>query len=376
MSTSIDPCFDNIIGLSRTECECYADGKPTNYDISASGLYLDELEGLSLNMINSVGDCEGLWDILYKARQDAVTAVRTDLLSCISANASVRRKPFNGIAGEYFDAKSIINTKTYASAIMQFASVAGGFAKIKRIGTKFDTTGSVDVDIYSLHDDEVVATLTLETEAGKLKWNNVNISIDDLSKVNGLNKRFYFVYQTPYKPYNTAASCGCGSGKPTWNTVSPCYTYIQNKDYGWASFMMLGGATGNDTSQISDWSGQKETFGLVFDIEIGCRSEQALCKDALDFTSDPYAITIAHAVRFKAGELVMMYIRSAANPNYYSLVIPEMMDELQSRYKSEYENRIYNYLCPELSSEQNLNRYSDCFTCKDSYGFQIAGIWK
>lgn len=376
MSNNSDLCFDNIIGLSRTDCDCFTDGMPAGADISDSGLYLDELEGLNLNMISGQNDCDGLWDILEKAKSDAITTIKADLLSCISANTTMRRKPFSGVAGEYFDANMIINKKAYAAAVMQFASVAGGYIRIKRIGTKFDTTGTINVGMYSMHDDITLLTMSLDTEAGKIKWNNVDITIDDLSMVNGVNRRYYFTYQSAYKPYNTASSCGCGTGKPIWSSVNPCYSFMQNSSYGWASFMMLGGGTGDSLSTINAWNLSKETYGLVFDIEIGCKSEKTICKDVFDFQSDPYAITIAHAVRFKAGELVMMHIRSKANPNYYSLVIPEMMEELQSRYRTEYENRIYNYLCPELSSAQNLNRYSDCFTCKDSYGFQLAGIWK
>lgn len=377
MSAQVDTCFDYIIGLSRTECDCLTDNIPMDASQSESGIYLDELEGLNLNMVKGQNDCEGLWELLERTRAEAIKITRSDLLACISANSTIRRKPFNGIMGEYFDAKALQKKKAYAGAVIQLANISGGFLKVKRIGAKFDTTGTIDIDVYASHSDEVIDTLSLNTEAGKTIWTDINFEVTDLKSSNGVNQRFYFIYQSSFKPYNTASSCGCGINKPVWNESSPCYSNgISYKDYGWASFAMLGGVTSETFDGAVSDKAAKETYGLVFDVEIGCRNEKTICKDGFDFTSDPYAITIANAVRFKAGELLMLYIRSKAHPNYYSLVIPEMMSELQERYKSEYENRIYNYLCPELSSAENINRYADCFACKDSYGFQRTGIIK
>ena len=62
-------CFENIIGLSRTPCPCVED---LNADavVSESGLFLDELDGLSINMLNAGVDCgQGtLWEMLARAR--------------------------------------------------------------------------------------------------------------------------------------------------------------------------------------------------------------------------------------------------------------------------------------------------------------------
>jgi hypothetical protein len=376
MSAAIDTCFNNIIGLSRTDCDCFTAGMPSDASESKSGIYLDELEGLNLNMVSSAADCEGLWQMMEAAREEAIRQTRADLLACITAGARIKRQPYHGIMGEYLEARNLMTSGVFNAAVIQFAAIAGGYFKIKRIGTKFDTTGTITVDVYDRFDSVAIASVVLNTEAGKLKWNDFEFLIDELKKIDGANQRLYFIYQTTFKPYNTAASCGCGANKPVWNTLNPCYNVINNKDYGWASYAMLGGAKGASIADRESWQYVKETYGLVFDVEIGCRAEQTICKDEFNFQSDPYAITIAHAVRFKAGELLMQNIGSKANPNYYTLVIPEKIDELKAAYRSEYENRLYNYLCIELTSSENLNRYSDCYTCKDSYGFQLSGIWK
>ena len=71
MSVNTD-CYENIIGLSRTECTCYDDDKPADFDTSESGLYLDELE--PLDQLEGLDNCEkgSVWEAMEKARENAV----------------------------------------------------------------------------------------------------------------------------------------------------------------------------------------------------------------------------------------------------------------------------------------------------------------
>ena len=58
-------CFENIIGLSRTDCEC-VEARPVDAGVTESGLYLDELDGLTIRMAEAKRDCGegGLWTMM------------------------------------------------------------------------------------------------------------------------------------------------------------------------------------------------------------------------------------------------------------------------------------------------------------------------
>ena len=45
--SDIGDCLEHIIGLSQTTCDCWEDGKSSDYNESDSGIYITDLEPLS-----------------------------------------------------------------------------------------------------------------------------------------------------------------------------------------------------------------------------------------------------------------------------------------------------------------------------------------
>ena len=70
-------CLTNIIGLSDTDCDCWDDTKPVDFNelnTSSSGLFISEPKTVPLRIVGGSGDCEngGIWDVLVQARDGAV----------------------------------------------------------------------------------------------------------------------------------------------------------------------------------------------------------------------------------------------------------------------------------------------------------------
>ena len=96
MSVSIPECYNSIIGLTRTDCECYGT-IPDDAADSLSGLYIDELVGLSF--IQSMTDCDNgndLFQNMVKARDNAITSFQADTNALLLENFKMRRNPFKG----------------------------------------------------------------------------------------------------------------------------------------------------------------------------------------------------------------------------------------------------------------------------------------
>lgn len=51
-------------------------------------------------------------------------------------------------------------------------------------------------------------------------------------------------------------------------------------------------------------------------------------------------------------------------------LIKALKDEVRKEYDENFLKRVREYLCPELSSGANINRYGDCRKCKDTHGMR------
>src|SRR5688572_15167585 len=97
-------CLDNIIGLSRTECDCLlpaGSDEAEEISESASGVYLDEIDGFNINVVNAAADCAkgGLFDRMFRAVENAKQDFITHTLGCMNRKFKMRAETFAGQIG-------------------------------------------------------------------------------------------------------------------------------------------------------------------------------------------------------------------------------------------------------------------------------------
>lgn len=374
-------CFSNIIGLSRSTCECFEEGRPEDYNLSDSDLFLDELEYLNLNLAEAAADCSSgsLWDVLLSARKEAVNHFQSDLMGCIRSKTKLQRKSYKGLIGNPYKKvnSDLAMNNTFHGVRWFAANVVGGFIRIKRIGTMFNQTSTITLKLYN-SEDEDVQEFILDTEAYKLKWNDITPVELDL-KATGFNKEFAWLY-TPaggLKARNLVIDCNCGSGfHPSWNSEKPqFYSKVNKGDFGWADWILAEGTKGNNIDNWNQFTLTNETQGLVFDLEIGCRMNTVLCDEEFDFVENQFAKVMAHAVRFRAAAIVLAKGISSGNPSRYTLLDGDNVAYAKSQCMKEYDRRI-TWLCDEMSKPENINQTSDCLVCNDEYGLMKSGVFK
>lgn len=380
MSIIIDPCYGDIIGLSRTECIC--DTVPASASISNSGLYMDELEGVNLNMAEAAADCRrgNLWELMELSRYEAVESFKTDLLSCIRSEALIKRPPFNGIIG---DSRKANKWLTLGSAFHGFklscADIQGGYAKVTRIGVYFNQAQTFDIDVYSNIDDAIIETISVTTVANELTWITLGtpLELDINNPMGGGGIEYYFIYSPTggIKARNTVVACGCGGFQPSWNTGLPQYTLSGNKgNYEWANYVMATGTRGTSIADRRTWINSNDTQGILLDMQFGCDASKTICNGELDYVNNPFAVAMAHAIRYKADAILLAKVLTTDNINRYSLMDGEVLANMMNKFNADYNDRVFRYLCPQIAKPENLNTYSDCFTCNDPYAMIKSGI--
>jgi hypothetical protein len=380
MSTA-SACFENIIGLSRTECPCVED-RSVDAGTSASGLYLDELEGLTIRMADAVRDCgdTGLWAMLLRARENAVEAVKADLMACLGQQAEIRRQSGRSYIGEdrRATAQSTDLRQNFHGLTIQLAKVRGGIFRIRGIGTAFKTAGTITVHVYDRYGDAPLESYTFTHPANRVAFYELPEPLElPMSHMGMANPRYWFVFEPTegLRAMNTLIDCGCGGFAPYWSLDKPQYeSPSQKAGKAWAEWAMAAGTQGGMVEERETWGTQNNTGGLLLDVDMDCDQTTTFCPDVPNYTTDNVQKVIAHAVRYKAGANLITNLLSSTNINRYTMTAGEVLEGLRSRYEKEYQARVIEYLCPELSQPHNVNRYGDCLKCRDTWGMAVSTI--
>lgn len=356
-------CLENIIGLSETTCPCFDDNKPEDANESASGVFLDQLDGFNLSYLQSGDDCGkgGLWDRMTQAVRNAKVDMRKDLLGCIGASYKPVHPIFSGQIGEG-DYKDILNLNTGYSGIKIYCSqLRGAFMYLKRIGIVVDTAVPVTVEVYSTRNGGTLInsyTTPSAVNANVLTWLSLS-TVLELPMFSSYCRLDYYILlklDGTYKPAENRRDCGCGG------VERPYLTWVD-----------VQGAKGTDVTNLLNGSLNltgKIFNGVVVDVEIKCKTAELICNSErpLDFENDSFSQYLAYAVRFKAAVKLYTDLLMTTEINRESMLNKDEITALRNEWAGNYQACI-QYLCSIMPIENN-----DCLVCKDVNGFAKRGI--
>lgn len=353
-------CLDNIIKLSRTECECFDDNKPLDFNEGKSDIYLDELEGLPADLIASAENCENgnIWELMTKARENATKQFKADLLSCIGTNYTSKRANYSGLIGNNSWTSTLTLIQNRAGVVLRPHTIIGGYMTIKRLGLIFNATSTFDINIYSNEDlSAPIATYTVTSAANNIQYVDLNTPLKLplwSDKVSNLEYYVYYDLDGSFYPKNNAADCGC----------------TNKQKVAYKSWLNATGIKGQDSQELSSLTTAKEFHGLLLDVDLRCDSTRLICSNEypLDFESDGRAMQMAYCVRFKAGELLLEAINSSGNINRYTLMNKENLWGKRNHFRAKYEEWIV-YLCENTEIINN-----DCLMCRTNKNFSKGSI--
>lgn len=358
-----DPCYEHIIGLSRTACDCF--DYTADDMISDSDLYLDELEPLNSQLIVGREDCEKgeLADIMRNARDEAIKTFKSDIIKELMQWNEPTRQHFKGSIGTLKFTNNVTLNTTYAGMRIMGADVRSGYLRITNIRTVFnETLAPFELYIYNNIGD-LVETVLISSTAGVMDSNVVDIELPLHYDFLG-NTTYFLVYETSGKtPKNIQSGCD-------WDTLHPCFTKCHK---GWESWLMVSGYTTDDLTSFIDhnayYGGTCLSNGLILDVELICKTEEVVCKDEMDYTGNPLAMSSAFAVRYMAGIKLIESLLGDTELNRYTMMNRETMVNFRAVFLEDYQKEI-QYLGEKIDINNN-----DCLKCLDNYGFMKKTIF-
>lgn len=373
---SVTPhCLDNIIGLSRTPCDCN-DPKSIDHDVSTSGRYLDETDGLSLSLADAASDCDSgsVWDLMDRSRSNAIQSFKSDMMAKLLTTYKHKRKPWSGLMGGSDFKNTIDINGAYAGLQVYCQNIIGGVMSLKRIGLVFDSAADFTIYVYDNLEDDIIDSFDVHCDAGKLTWYNLTSPLNlDMNNYGSDSPRYYFLYQkSTFKPKDIKGSCGCGGGHYSYyyRPDSPMFKpFPPYEKYRWSEFVMLTGTYGDSLSDRDNWATVQYLQGLLLDVDFKCKVQDLLCKDTLDFETNENAAVMATAIQFKAAASLIDSILASGNINRYTMTDRERLMGKKNTYTTEYNNRI-EFLAQNINLTAN-----DCLSCNDFNDLMKVGIF-
>lgn len=379
--SSVHACFENIIGLSRTDCEC-VEARPVDAGVSESGLYLDELDGMTIRMADAKRDCgeDSLWTMMDRARSNAIEDLQTDMMAGVAARVDLMRQAGPSQIGD--DKKATGESVRLHHALhgmtLQLAKSRGGVFRVKAIGAGFKTEGSVTVSVWDVDSADPIASYVIPHEANRLRFVDLPTPLELPMKYLGHQPaRYFFLYEPTedQRALNVLINCGCGGFEPYWSYDQPQYeSPSQKAGKAWADWCMACGTYGEDVSDRMAWTtGLNQTQGLALQIETDCDQLSTFCPDAPNYRTDNLQKVMAHAVRYRAGISLLTNILTSTNINRYTMTAGEILSDTRRRYEKEYDSRL-GWIVDQLVLPENINRYGDCYKCRDQWGMAVSLI--
>lgn len=352
-------CLKNIIGLSKTKCECLTDQLPTgsdeipDYNVSASGVYMDQLPGFNINIASGADDCAkgGIWDRMYQAREQAIQDYKTNLLGCLGTRYKSRINNFHGQLGESSYKGNLSLTSYYAGQKIVPVQIKGAYLTINKIGVLINQSTNVTLYVYSNKNGStlIYSSTPVAVTANTLSWAQLSTPLELPMWDDNNTQIIYYVLMGlngTFQPKNNTKSCGCGGG--------PKEPYL--------NWLSISGANGNSLSSLSTFKTTAQLNGIVLNVDVKCKVSEIICSDQypLDFENDVNALSMAYAIRYRADAILYEDLIGSDNINRMTMLNRDQL----VRYITEWNDKFMEWINYVCQNTQNISE-NDCLICKE-----------
>lgn len=360
-------CLTNIVGITDSSCDCIISGltsdEITALAISNSGLYLDDLPGgVHMKALNNIDACKTFKEMATGARDNAIKMLEDDLIVAISNKYSKSKRAFVGEIGRMSYATTLGTTKRYQAIRIQPWDYSDGLITLNRFNIAVNATVNFTLRLYRVPKNSVmgeeVTNWPITATANAWFTQNLTTPLKMPLIYNGDLVEYWFIYDlqepgTPFLPKDNkieCSTCDQASGRL-------------------GDFVNVWGVQFDDLNALNDHVNDIYGHGMSLSVSIKCDNESLFCREYND--QDAIAVTMAHAVRFKAGELLIEEVLKSPDVNRYITMAREYNWGKRNHFRSEYDGRI-QYLSETINVDE-----SNCYVCRETANQPFkAGIFK
>ena len=374
MSAIDTSCYNLALGLSRYTCPCTeGPAEDSNYNVSDSDLYITDLQ--PLDKLEGFGDCGvgSIWDALARAKQRAILTFIGDTNALMARNYKRKRTPFIGGVGRAESQANVSTAYAYNGMRIACAPVRGGYLTIRGVAGRFSVSGDLTLKIFDNH-NVLKSTKTVACTAGKHVLLNFTAAVElPMYDEYGDVLEYFMVYEVDTAPgvaaENRVYCPSCGMVTP-YDLQAPHWNGHYQGSWVWANWIMLGGWEGNTLTDFDTAPdrGLNKCFGLVASIEIGCKASEVLCKNELNFATNPLAMSSAIAIQHKAAEYTVTEILNSPKLNRAQMSFAEALKSEVNDWRAKYNEHV-QYITQNVDLSGN-----DCLCQKGAFAMSMQSV--
>lgn len=343
-------CFENIVGISRTQNACFTEEFSETASKSNSGLYLDELEGFpSLDIFKSMAahDQTTMELILRQSLNDGANQFITELYKNLGTMYTVKHPAYVGNVGNSSYSSTIDIGFAYAGMVLDMAQFIGAEVKLTGIKPFFNLNSTLVVKLYRAYNSgyqyqiiEELASYTLNTSASSpalQEFTQLSLATTD---EDGKSYSYIFLYDVPenMKPRDNKNSCGCGHKEDV------LFKYL--RPYG---------VQGVDKDNLMISNRTDKVNGLQIYVQAMCTGGDFVCQE---YYSNPLVKkAIEWQILRKSAAVAITKIITTSLVDHYTMARREQLSHTINILNSQFKNNV-------MWIAENINVWNnECFIC-------------
>lgn len=351
---NLQTCLKFAVGLSTKDCQCLEDDRPSDFNKSLSGFYLDDMDhGIPLEFPASLADCGNgnVWDLLEAARTQGINEFNTAFLATMLQYADNSIVPSRTQIGMDKFTSGYYVQLPIIGFMLKPKTQRGGVYHMTNLNLTMNGSELIEVKIFSSADMVTpITTVTFNSVNNTKVTHQFSTPIDlPFTDAYGNCLSYYFLYErtNSIQPVDNKISCGCGDADQTFKNHFDRWSVIQLSN--WES--LNSGVSGSD----------EHAMGIQIQGSVTCDTTQWMCMSEWDFTSNPFAAVISKVIQLISINKLIGNLLQTPTINRYTLM---GRDGLLSRYNMNRESIGIQMAWIGQQLSKNAGTLSDCFTCK------------
>ena len=317
-------CLTGLVGIRGV---CTPDTPDSIY-------YINDLPSISIKEVDASLNSEAASavELINQKLEEAGNLIASRIQTYLQPRYKGGSVIQNGIVGIVKENLELVSTQTGYLIGKHIEILAGDYLElfISRVGLHVAASGAVSVYVYDLNANKLLDTISVTAVADQLTYVDVYKSYKSYGQQ--LNLFIGYTYQASYKTTLSRNNCSSCTGQVYSNQyIRFANRAILSSDVKIEENLVAGGDD-----------------GLVLQYAVNCHSEPFICS---------IKHLLAAAIRWKAGELLVMEMAYSKRNNSYINIYGDDYTALLTAYANGYEAEIKN-ITQNLRIPNNL-----CFTC-------------